>query len=248
MARRRRSVEVFSLSFFDCICCAFGAVILFYTLISAQSGMVRFTNTDSLMGEVNRLEEEVLVGTKNLVILRNAVEQAKADQATAEKKEKQITADLKVNELQMSAYDETSLARRERIEKLKADIQALEAGNRRLEAGALDRSVAGQDIKAFRNTGGDRRYITGIKMRGKRVLILLDRSASMLHQDLVNIIVMRNQDEAKKRGAAKWRRAVDTVNWIVSQLPPDAKFQIYGFNTQAGPVLASSNGKWQDGN
>ena len=244
----RRTVEVFSLSFLDCICCAFGAVILFYTIISAQSGMVRISNTDNLMAEVNRLEEEVLTGTKNLIILRNAVEQTKSDQATAEKKEKQLMIDLKVNELQMSAYDQTSLARRERIEKLKSDIQALEAGTRRLEAGALDRSVAGQDIKAFRNTGGDRRYITGIKMRGKRVLILLDRSASMLHQDLVNIIVMRNQDETKKRGAAKWRRAVDTVNWIVAQLPPDAQFQIYGFNTKAEAVVTSSAGKWQDAN
>ncbi len=246
--RRRRTVEVFSLSFLDCICCAFGAVILFYTLISAQSGMVRIHNTDSLMAEVNRLEEEVLTGAKNLVILRNAVEDAKSEQATAEKREKQLSIDLKVNELQMSAYDQTSLARRERIEKLKADIQALEAGTRRLEAGALDRSIAGQDIKAFRDTGGDRRYITGIKMRGKRVLILLDRSASMLHQDLVNIIVLRNQGEEKKRAAAKWRRAVDTVNWIVAQLPPDAQFQIYGFNTKAEPVVTASNGKWQNAN
>jgi len=28
-------------------------------------------------------------------------------------------------------------------------------------------------------------------MRGKRVMILLDRSASMLHQDLVNVILLR---------------------------------------------------------
>jgi von Willebrand factor type A domain len=246
--RRRRTVEVFSLSFLDCICCGFGAVILFYTIISAQSGLVRIHNTDGLMAEVNKLEEEVLIGTKNLIVLRNAVEKVEADKATAEKREKQLLADLKVNQLQMSAYDATSLARRERIEKLKADIQALEAGTRRLEGGAVDRAPLGQDIKAFRDTGGDRRYITGIKMRGKRVLILLDRSASMLHQDLVNIIVLRNQDEAKKRAASKWRRAVDTVNWIVAQLPPDAQFQIYDFNTKTEPVVASSAGKWQNAN
>jgi von Willebrand factor type A domain len=246
--RRRRTVEIFSLSFLDCICCGFGAVILFYTIISAQSGIVRVHSTDDLMAEVNRLEEEVLVGTKNLVILRNAVEKVEADKATAEAREKQLLIDLKVNQLQMSAYDQTSLARRERIEKLKADIQALEAGTRRLEGGAVGRAPPGQDIKAFRNTGGDRRYITGIKMRGKRVLILLDRSASMLHQDLVNIILLRNSNEAKKRAASKWRRAVETVNWIVAQLPPDAQFQIYGFNTKAEAVVASSGGKWQNAN
>jgi hypothetical protein len=32
MARRRRSVEVFSLSFLDCICCGFGAIILLLVL------------------------------------------------------------------------------------------------------------------------------------------------------------------------------------------------------------------------
>ena len=30
--RRRRSVEVFSLSFLDCICCGFGAIILLLVL------------------------------------------------------------------------------------------------------------------------------------------------------------------------------------------------------------------------
>ncbi len=248
MALRRRSVEVFSLSFLDCICCGFGAVILFYTIISAQSGMRRVHDTDAMMAEVNRLEEEVLIGTKNLVILRNAVQKVDSDRANAETRSTKLIADLKVNQHEMSAYDQTSLARRERIEKLKTDIQALEAGTRRLEAGAADRAPPGQDIKAFRDTGGDRRYITGIKIRGKRVLILLDRSASMLHEDLVNIIVLRNSDEAKKRAASKWRRAVDTVNWIVAQLPPDGQFQIYGFNTKSEAVLASSGGKWENAN
>ncbi len=85
-------------------------------------------------------------------------------------------------------------------------------------------------------------------MRGKRVLILLDRSASMLHQDLVNVILLRNSGRARKRAASKWRRAIDTTNWIVTQLPPDAQFQIYGFNSKTEAVLASSAGKWQDAN
>ena len=66
---------------------------------------------------------------------------------------------------------------------------------------------AGPGDPGFRDTGGDRRYITGLKMRGKRILILVDRSASMLHEDLVNVILLRNSSEAAKRSAAKWRRA-----------------------------------------
>lgn len=248
MARRKRSVEVFSLSFLDCICCGFGAVILFYTIISAQSGLDRARSTDHLLAEVNRLEEEVLEGTRNLVVLRNTLDKTESDTASAARRAQQLLAELKAQQIQMSAYDETSLARRQRIEKLKADIQALEAGARRLEAGAADRAAAGQEVQSFRNTGGDRRYITGIKVRGKRVLILVDRSASMLHQDLVNVILLRNSDDAKKRAASKWRRAIDTVNWIVTQLPPDAQFQIYGFNTRADAVVAGSAGSWHNAN
>lgn len=248
MARRRRSVEVFSLSFLDCICCGFGAVILFYTIISAQSGITRARTTETLSSEVSRLKQEVLVGERNLVVLHNTLDKTTSESASAASRSERLLADLKTQKIEMSAYDATSLARRERIEKLKADIRSMEAGTRRLEGGALDRAVQGQDIQSFRNTGGDRRYITGIKMRGKRVLILLDRSASMLHQDVVNVILLRNSDDAKKRAASKWRRAVDTVNWIVAQLPPDAQFQIYGFNTKADPVLASSGGKWQNAN
>src|SRR5690242_7977326 len=166
MAPRRRNVEVFSLSFLDCICCGFGAVILFYTIISAQSGLDRARVTETTRTEVERLEEEVLLKTRNLAILHNTLDKTKSETASASEKAKQLLLELKANRIQMSAYDETSLARRERIEKLKSDIKALEEGTRRLEAGAVDKGPPGQDIKAFRNTGGDRRYITGIKVRG----------------------------------------------------------------------------------
>lgn len=242
---KRRTVEVFSLSFLDCICCGFGAVILFYTIISAQSGITRIRNNDDLTSEVNRLEERVLEGTKNLVVLRNTLEKTQTETASAASRSTKLLAELEARREQSSVYDASSLARRAHIEKLKSDLKALEKGTRRLEGGSVDRAPPGQQIAAFRKTGGERRYITGISLHGKRILILLDRSASMLHEDLVNVILLRNSNDAAKRAAAKWRRAVDTTNWLVTQLPPNSQFQIYGFNTKAAPVLASSGGKWQ---
>ena len=54
---RRRRVEVFSLSFLDCICCGFGAVVLFYTVVAGQAGIQRVDRSDALQAEVNKLEE-----------------------------------------------------------------------------------------------------------------------------------------------------------------------------------------------
>src|SRR5690606_41244161 len=84
MARlNRRRLEVFSLSFLDCICCGFGAVVLFYTIVAGQSGVKRVEEVDQLQAEVNRLEEEVLVGTRNLVLLRNTLEKTQSETAQA---------------------------------------------------------------------------------------------------------------------------------------------------------------------
>src|SRR5262249_8594632 len=154
-----------------------------------------------------------------------------------------LLAELESKRDQSSLYDANSVARREHIEKLKADIRSLQEGKRGLEGGAADRAPPGQQIQAFRQTGGERRYVTGLKLHGKRILILVDRSASMLHEDLVNVIRLRNASDAEKRQAAKWRRAVETVTWLVTQLPPGSQYQIYGFNVKANALLADTAGK-----
>ena len=70
----RRKTEVFSLSFLDVIACGFGAVVLFYTILSAQAGVQRQQRNDDIQAEVDRLEEVVLEGYQNLVVLRNSLE------------------------------------------------------------------------------------------------------------------------------------------------------------------------------
>src|SRR5690606_32970435 len=136
-----------------------------------------------------------------------------------------------------------SLSRREHINKLKADIKALEEGTRRLAAGAKEQGEEGENIRAFRR-GGDRQYLTGIKLSGKHILILVDSSASMLDETLVNVLRLRNLNDVQKILAPKWQRAVNTVDWLASQLPADAQFQIYAFNVQARSMVEGSEGRW----
>ena len=247
MTQRRRTTEVFTLSFLDCICCGFGAVILFYTIVSAQSGVTQTRVTDTMTAEVNRLDEQVLTGTRNLAALRDTLEKTRAETASTAAQSNTIVAQLTSQKLQVSSYDSTRLSRQEHIEKLRADVKALEEGTKRLEAGSDELAPPGQDVAGFRKTGGDRRYITGLKMHGRRILILLDVSASMLHEDIVSILRLRNADDAQKRAAAKWQRAVETVHWLLTQVPPGSSYQIYTFNTKAQPLLADSAGKWISG-
>jgi len=58
MRPRRRDIEVFSLSFLDCICCAFGAIILLFVLSKFGEPLVIEQTRTDLDAAVIRLEEE----------------------------------------------------------------------------------------------------------------------------------------------------------------------------------------------
>lgn len=243
---RRRNTEVFSLSFLDVICCGFGAVILFYTIISAQSGIERTRLAEDLSAEVAKLEEEVLAGAKNLVVMRNTLQKTESETISASSRATQLIEELQRKREESFIYDAETLAKRERIERLKADVQSLETSTQRLEASAKVDTPRGELTGAGKSRAS-RRYITGLTLNGRRILILVDRSASMLDEDLVNIIRLRNSPPAAQLAADKWRRAVDIAQWIVGEIPENSQFQVYGFNTTAMPLLEGSAGEWIPG-
>jgi Mg-chelatase subunit ChlD len=238
----RRKTEVFSLSFLDVIACGFGAVVLFYTLLSAQAGVQREKRNDDLQAEVNRLEEEVLEGYKNLVVLKNSLEST--DEAVpAEGLAARIIEETERLKQQLAEAEKDTLSKRETIERLKQDLKSLEEGTRRLAAGTPDPGKPGTRIKGFVGSG-DRQYLTGLKVGGERILILVDVSASMMDESVVNVIRLRNMPEVKRMAAPKWRRTIGTVDWLTSQLPAKAKFQVYAFNTTTRALVPGSEGKW----
>jgi hypothetical protein len=242
---RRRKVEVFSLSFLDCICCGFGAVVLFYTIVAGQAGHERIQRSDQLQAEVNRVEEEVLEGARNLVVLRNTLEKTESDARQAAARTTALLNEVSTARSEALRLGATSMAEREHINQLKADLKSLEEGNRRLQAGAIQKAPEGKQVRAFRGTG-NRRYLTGINLKGKRILVLIDRSVSMVDEDLVQILKLRNQGPAARRAGPKWRQTLDIADWLSTQFPPGSQFQMYGFNTAARALVPDSEGKWLD--
>jgi hypothetical protein len=233
------------MSFLDTICCAFGAVILLYMIINAQSGRSFQDDTADLRAEVDLLEEQVLDGYKDLVVLRNSLE-ATEDRTPPEGLAAQILEETEKLKQQLADAENETLSKRESIEQLKQDLKSLEESNRRLEGGTKSEGQPGNRVKGFVGTG-DRQYLTGLKISGEHVLVLVDASASMLDETVVNVIRLRNMSESRRRSADKWRRTVRTVDWITAQIPDKSQFQIYTFNTQAKPLVATSAGKWLSG-
>jgi hypothetical protein len=243
MARKRRPFEVFSMSFLDCMSCGFGAVVLLFMIINSQVRETTEDDPSSLMAETKKIEVEILEGRKDLVRAKNTMQELDTEKTTAEGQIAQIIALLEQLRAELSQYDSETLSKVERVEQLQTDIESLEEEVKRLMAMAAEQQSDGNKLREFQGDG-DRQYLTGLKLGGRRTLILVDRSASMLDSTIVNIIRRRNMSLEDKLGAVKWRQAIASVDWLTAQFEPGSEFQIYMYNNEAVPVIKGSDGLW----
>jgi predicted XRE-type DNA-binding protein len=239
----RRSFDVFSLSFLDAMTCGFGAVILFFMIINANIDERSKVVLDDLTAEVNRMELKVLTGRKNLVQLKQDLAQLIEQWAVLRGMKQEIVSEIRMTESEFSEMTAETESQKDEIDKLREDLEQLEAETQRLSAASITPDAAGNRIRSF--TGdGNRQYLTGMRMGGKRVVILVDASTSMLDRSIVNILRRRNMPEAQRKVAPKWRQVVDTVDWLTTQIPPGTQFQIFAFNDKAWSLVEGSDGQW----
>jgi hypothetical protein len=241
----RRSVNVFSMSFLDAITCGFGAVVLVFMVINASARRSSARMTGELRAEVDRLETEVLEGQAQLVELHNSLRRTEDERRAAQGLSRQVLESLEQVKQELATYQADRLARRDHINRLQADLRSLEEDARRLSAQAKSREIPGDKVRSFVGDG-DRQYLTGLKVGGDRILVLIDASASMLDETIVNVVRRRYLDDATKIRSGKWQQAVAAVDWLTTQMPRTSRFQIHTFNTRAQPVVDGSQGRWLD--
>ena len=238
---KRRPVTPFSLSFLDIMFCGFGAVVLLVLILNTDTVKARNQVFSDLRAEAVMLEQQVLVGEENLVRMRNSLESAEEQLVDTEGETEAVIRTISALEVEIANMAADTTARREHVAKLSADLKQLDEDNQRL--GAERGAAEGDQVLAVRGEG-DRQYLTGLKVGGKRILILLDASASMLDETIVDVVRRRNGSADERRTAPKWKRSRAATAWLISQLPKAAKFQVYSFNTQAEPVAGSGRKSW----
>ncbi|NIM69116.1 MAG: VWA domain-containing protein [Xanthomonadales bacterium] len=232
MAKPRRETP-FSLSFLDIMACGFGAVTLLFLIL--RHNVVEIESPDpNLTAEVNLLQEDVRQAEEEKVELLNSLEELELELITARGLSRRVLTELQEQEqsIQSDPLEDIAMLRRQ-VEELERETASMEE----VEFGDKVRQFLGE---------GNRQYLTGLMLGGERVLILVDGSASMLADTVVNAVRRRNMDDEQKRNSPKWQWTVRTVEWLLAQLPPSSRFQIYIFNTEATPAVADSAGEWLD--
>lgn len=240
---RRRSFSVFSLAFLDAITCGFGAIILFYMVIVANIDLRHDLVVEEASGEVDRLELRVLAGRKNLIQQREDLASLIEERTVLEGLKRRLASEVEQTQDDFRDLTEESLSRRETIEQLEAELAALRAEIQEQSAASVTPEEAGDRIRSVSGEG-NRQYLTGLRMGGERVLILVDASTSMLDRTIVNVIRRRNMPEEEQLRAPKWQQTVNTVDWLTAQIQPGTQFQVVAFTDRAWSLVEGTDGQW----
>ncbi len=234
MAAKRRSASTFSLSFLDIMSCGLGATVLLFLILEHNSDPLR--TDENLSSEVNLLEEEILIGEANLARIRNTISEVDDQLAEARGLARRIQDEIDELRGQLAILDPNA---EESIAELQERLARLEAQKKLLEA----EIAGGNRVRQFIGEG-QRQYLTGIRLGGDYVLILVDASASMLDETIVDVIRRRVRSDDIKLQSPKWQQTQRIVEWVVANIPHGAPYQIVAFNEEAKPLVAATEGKW----
>ena len=165
MKLKRRETEIFTLSFLDCICCGFGAVILLLVLSNAGEPPIIEHTSKALKGQVDKLQEELfeLRGESDVLNrdLRGRIEQLSSEQTRIARLQGDLSAIH--GQYQSSKQDADFTNKQEGT--LVAAYQKLTAEMQRLLAQGVRRST--------------RESVGGIPVDSEYIIFVIDTSPSM---------------------------------------------------------------------
>ncbi|WP_440056718.1 VWA domain-containing protein (plasmid) [Pseudoalteromonas sp. T1lg65] len=213
---KRKKEDGFNVSFLDVMACGLGAVLMILILVKFNA------NTNIPSDEIERLKEE-LAATQN--------EQNQVQKSIDEVNEKVAMETATLEELQR------------RIEQLKIEQDASRrALNDKMAVVAnLENSVAAAAPKTANDAitlsgGGEENYLLGLKVEGKHIGFLIDKSASMTEEKLIDVIKRKISAPAVRKASPKWQRTVRIAKWLLARLPKDAKVSMVAFSDTAATL------------
>ena len=190
MSRKRRNIA-FSLSFLDIMACGFGAVTLLF-LILRHNAVEIITPDSQLAAEVDLIQMDIRQAEEERTQLLNSLEKIQLEIVEAQGLSERVLTDLQEQENSIQADPND-------LDKLRQQVEQLEA-----ETAQMEEVEFGDKVREFIGDG-NRQYLTGLKLGGERVLILVDGSASMLADTVVNAVRRRNMPEEQKKQSPKWQ-------------------------------------------
>jgi len=209
---QRRRQETFNLAFLDVMSCGLGAVLMIFLIIKHNIA-VQAPHPNDVTPALNIMKTEQQTLKKSLTTIRKnistvTIQNNKIKQAIAQTRARIITA--------------------------RASATALSNANSQLKKTIVSIPKA---VKTVKKTGVvKKQYLIGLGVKGARIAILVDHSASMTDRRLIDIITRKTGSDRDKMAGPKWQRTKKIVSWILARLPDSSDVGVIGYNDSARTV------------
>jgi len=192
--------------------CGLGAIILVFML-------VKFNYGDTSSVEKSRIKEEILELTKQEKDLKKLLSKTR-DLNNSE------SGNVDVLQLQIKKIND-NLEKIKNVNKSKQfELSSLEKGLKEVSSQGTNDLVQDEHL-------GEEEYLLGLKVEGSHIGFLLDSSASMTSEKLIQIIRLKSSPDNLKQKGAKWLRSKKVMRWLIARLPSSAKASVVSFNQKA---------------
>ena len=230
MKFKRRETEVFSLSFLDCICCGFGAILLLFVLTAGKKA-------DTIVSLEARIEQ--VRGLIEDIVKDNDKELQDLNRSLSIQRKRTQEVDVIVKK-KKKAFTELE-------DKLRMLLEQLMTNEESKDKLLLDKDnmPTQEDEPPIPLPNVVRRqYLTGFDMLGDNVLFLVEASGGMVADNIEKAIERMDDSDDEKQNAPKWIRVKKGIKWMIGNLKQEANYKIVFFNKEIIPIELGYGADW----
>ena len=174
--KRRRNIEIFSLSFLDCVCCGFGALILLLVLSKTAEPIIFEEYKQDLEKAVSKLQEELFEIRGETHILNRELVSKKEQVAKETEKIALLQGDLSTILGRFSTSKDSSSVQNKIEQQLASAKQELSEEMRRLQ----------EQQRISQSTLDD--TVGGIPVDSEYIIFIIDTSGSMFNHGWGSVV------------------------------------------------------------
>ena len=163
MAKKKREIEAFSLSFLDCICCGFGAIILLLVLSKIYEPVILEKTNEDLQQLIAKLQEELF--------------QIRGETDVVQRELGRVRLETSETRLHMSTLQKNLNTVQGQYALINTDDPALNLDEGDLRSARQHLTEEMMNLRPFRRTPDD--AVGGIPVDSEYIIFVIDTSGSM---------------------------------------------------------------------
>ncbi len=209
--RRRRSTQGFNIAFLDIMSCGLGAIVLVFMLVKddVEQSVPETTLLEADLSRLEQLHQH----------LRRTIQDLDDQSSVANSRLQSISEALSRLQHEADKNRDAAEAKRRQVAALEETITHTNIATR---SDVIEIPKAGKET-----------YLIGLKVEGRKIGLLVDRSASMTDETLLAVIRRKNSSDREKKAGPKWQRTKEIVSWLLARLPDRSQVSVITYNDTA---------------